>query len=526
MSGGAFKNAGNLLGRRREIEDLENRVKKSRAALDKLQGLIDRIRSERNRLREELVRLNEELQKEYLAQNTAKLRLDEINEKQNSTSESYRKLRSEHSELEQQMKDIDESLAGEKSELERSVQEEKEYEARIGEQQELLEKKRIEEREATVKAQETQLLLTKLEQQEQFIRQNLVRIQGEKERLIKEKAEAEEEQKGAAGDVLEKQEQIAQIEDVLVHAEETEQKLQEEIEKLQAEREAAGASHKQFFAAREELSEQISLLDKESFRLSAQVEKITEQKDARINYMWEEYALTWTSAQELRDDSFNAVTPLKKQISELKSEIKALGSVNVNAIEDFKELSERHTFLSGQHEDLQKAEEALVKIIDELDAGMRTQFKEQFSRIQAEFDKTFKQLFGGGRGTLELMEEEDILEAGIRIIAQPPGKKLQNMMQLSGGEKSLTAIALLFAIQNLKPSPFCLLDEIEAALDESNVDRFANYLHRLTKNTQFIIITHRRGVMNAADRLYGITMQEKGVSALVSVNLIENELDT
>ncbi|MCC8049549.1 MAG: chromosome segregation protein SMC [Clostridiales bacterium] len=525
MSGGAFKNAGNLLGRRREIEDLENRVKKSRAALDKLQGLIDRTRSERNRLREELVRLNEELQKEYLAQNTAKLRLDEINEKQSSTSESYRKLRSEHSELEQQMKDIDESLAGEKSELERSVQEEKEYEARIGEQQELLEKKRIEEREATVKAQETQLLLTKLEQQEQFIRQNLVRIQGEKERLIKEKAEAEEEQKGAAGDVLEKQEQIAQIEDVLVHAEETEQKLQEEIEKLQAEREAAGASHKQFFAAREELSEQISLLDKESFRLSAQVEKITEQKDARINYMWEEYALTWTSAQELRDDSFNAVTPLKKQISELKSEIKALGSVNVNAIEDFKELSERHTFLSGQHEDLQKAEEALVKIIDELDAGMRTQFKEQFSRIQAEFDKTFKQLFGGGRGTLELMEEEDILEAGIRIIAQPPGKKLQNMMQLSGGEKSLTAIALLFAIQNLKPSPFCLLDEIEAALDESNVDRFANYLHRLTKNTQFIIITHRRGVMNAADRLYGITMQEKGVSALVSVNLIENELD-
>ena len=156
---------------------------------------------------------------------------------------------------------------------------------------------------------------------------------------------------------------------------------------------------------------------------------------------------------------------------------------------------------------------------------MRKQFTEGFADIQREFDKAFKELFGGGKGTLELVEGEDILETGIRIIAQPPGKKLQNMMQLSGGEKSLTAIALLFAIQNLKPSPFCLLDEIEAALDDSNVGRFAKYLHKLTKNTQFIIITHRRGTMNAADRLYGITMQEKGVSALVSVNLIENDLD-
>ena len=156
---------------------------------------------------------------------------------------------------------------------------------------------------------------------------------------------------------------------------------------------------------------------------------------------------------------------------------------------------------------------------------MRNQFIEKFQEIKVEFDKVFKELFGGGRGTLELEEDADILEAGIRIISQPPGKKLQNMMQLSGGEKALTAISLLFAIQNLKPSPFCLLDEIEAALDDSNVDRYAKYLHKLTKNTQFIVITHRRGTMAAADRLYGITMQEKGVSTLVSVDLIEDQLD-
>lgn len=156
---------------------------------------------------------------------------------------------------------------------------------------------------------------------------------------------------------------------------------------------------------------------------------------------------------------------------------------------------------------------------------MRTQFIEKFQEIKVEFDKVFKELFGGGRGTLELEEDVDILEAGIKIISQPPGKKLQNMMQLSGGEKALTAISLLFAIQNLKPSPFCLLDEIEAALDDSNVVRYAKYLHKLTKNTQFIVITHRRGTMAAADRLYGITMQEKGVSTLVSVDLIEDQLD-
>ena len=156
---------------------------------------------------------------------------------------------------------------------------------------------------------------------------------------------------------------------------------------------------------------------------------------------------------------------------------------------------------------------------------MRAQFKEQFGRISTEFDKVFKELFGGGQADLELLDEDDILEAGIKINAQPPGKKLQNMMQLSGGEKALTAISLLFAIQNLKPSPFCLLDEIEAALDESNVDRFAKYLMKMTKNTQFIVITHRRGTMYKADRLYGITMQEKGVSALVSVDLVEKELE-
>ena len=168
---------------------------------------------------------------------------------------------------------------------------------------------------------------------------------------------------------------------------------------------------------------------------------------------------------------------VRKRIEELKSAIRALGNVNVNAIEDYKEISERYEFMKTQHDDLVEAEAALQGIIEELDTGMRRQFEEKFQEIRKEFDQVFKELFGGGqRYAWTYMEDEDILEAGIQIIAQPPGKKLQNMMQLSGGEKALTAISLLFAIQNLKPSPFCLLDEIEAALDDSNVDRYAGYL--------------------------------------------------
>jgi chromosome segregation protein len=241
--------------------------------------------------------------------------------------------------------------------------------------------------------------------------------------------------------------------------------------------------------------------------------------------MWEEYELTYNLALDYKDAGFDDISSLKREISAVKNKIKQLGDVNVNAIEDYKQVSERYEFLKGQHDDICKAEANLVNIIAELDRAMREQFAEKFKEIRVMFSKVFKELFGGGKADLELVDEEDLLETGIKIIAQPPGKKLQNMMQLSGGEKSLTAISLLFAIQSLKPSPFCLLDEIEAALDDSNVKRFAKYLSKLTKDTQFIVITHRKGTMEAADILYGITMQEKGVSTLVSVNMIENELD-
>mgnify|MGYP000027168294 FL=1 len=322
-----------------------------------------------------------------------------------------------------------------------------------------------------------------------------------------------------------KKNNILEIEKTIAASHENQDASKKKLDEDIAKKEELSAKQKGFFQSREEMSERMNALDKEVYRLSEQKKKLEDNIEGQINYMWDEYEITLSDAAGLRNEEMNDLPAMKHEISGLKDEIRKLGNVNVNAIEDYRNLMERYTFMKTQHDDLVEAEKTLEGIIEELDTAMRKQFTEKFAEISREFDKVFKELFGGGKGTLELMEDEDILEAGIRIIAQPPGKKLQNMMQLSGGEKALSAISLLFAIQNLKPSPFCLLDEIEAALDDSNVGRFAKYLHKLTKNTQFIVITHRRGTMEQVDRLYGITMQEKGVSTLVSVNLIDKDLD-
>jgi len=367
--------------------------------------------------------------------------------------------------------------------------------------------------------------MEKLYQKQEFEQANLDRLISEAKRLSDEKAEIFNARTMSDDEINKKKEDLEKIKETIKasYSAQTdgEQKLKEDIER----KDELLKTRKTYFEERESIAETIANLDKELFRLKSAKEKQQDNLASFSSYIWQEYDVTLSDAKLLRDESLTDLSTMKKQVATVKDEIKKLGDVNVNAIEEYKEVFERHSFLSAQHSDLQEAEKELVKIIDELDIAMRTQFKEQFSLIATEFDAVFKELFGGGKASLELMDGEDVLEAGIGIIAQPPGKKLQNMMQLSGGEKALTAISLLFAIQNLKPSPFCLLDEIEAALDESNVDRFAKYLLKMTKNTQFIVITHRRGTMNKADRLYGITMQEKGVSALVSVDLVDKALE-
>ena len=229
-------------------------------------------------------------------------------------------------------------------------------------------------------------------------------------------------------------------------------------------------------------------------------------------------------AEGLRDLSLTT-TEADKGVKGLKGQIKELGHVNVNAIEEYRETKERYEFLTGQRDDILSAEEKLMVMVNELTELMKKQFAEQFKVISENFNVVFKEMFGGGKAYLKLSDETNVLDSGIEIIAQPPGKNLQNMMLLSGGERALTAIAILFSILKMKPSPFCVLDEIEAALDDANVNRFAQYLKRFSDDTQFIVITHRKGTMESADTMYGVTMQEKGVSKIISVKFEDAEKD-
>lgn len=525
ISGGAFKGSSSLLGRRREMEELDAKIKEHLLRIDGLLEEIENIKKERNKLRMELENTKSSLQDKFIEQNTARMNVIKAQERKNEAEEGFGELKNEEQEIEEKILEIKSSKEAIVKELDESEQLETNVQEQINVFQKELEEQRKSESEQSKEVSERELETEKMLQRQEFHRQNVERIDGEIHRFKTELTQIEEGLQSNAEEIERKERNIRDIEKTIEASDtsrsDAEIQLKEDISK----KEGLAAKQKNFFEAREELAERRSVLDKEVYRLGSQKEKLEESIETQINYMWDEYEITLSDAASLRNEEMTDLPSMKKDAVELKDRIRKLGDVNVNAIEDYKNLMERYQFLKSQHDDLIEAEKTLLHIIEELDTAMRKQFQEKFAEISREFDKVVKELFGGGKGTLELMEDEDILEAGIRIVAQPPGKKLQNMMQLSGGEKALTAIALLFAIQNLKPSPFCLLDEIEAALDESNVGRFAKYLHKLTKHTQFIVITHRRGTMEKADRLYGITMQEKGVSTLVSVNLIDKELD-
>lgn len=269
---------------------------------------------------------------------------------------------------------------------------------------------------------------------------------------------------------------------------------------------------------RERLNVELAKAQEKQFQEEAKLSQIDINLETMKDKIYEDYELTYSTASDLRMQDYDHKTSLSR-INELKKEIGKLGFVNVNAIEDSRLMEERYQLYCKETEDLQKAEADVMVVIKDLNVQMTEKFEVAFNKINSNFTVIFKQLFGGGNARLVLCESDDILTAGVDIIAEPPGKKLQNLSLLSGGEKALTAIAILFAILRLRPMPFCLLDEIEAALDDANVERFAKYLHNFAQETQFIVITHRKPTMELADSLYGVTMEEEGVSKIVSVKL-------
>ena len=450
ISGGAFRNTSNLMGRARELEDLK-------ASCD---AILKRV--------------------------------DDLNEKAAVQERIIREKSEETDAFNEELK----SISLEKNTLSLGI------------------------------VSEMKLQYSGISQKTEFVSENVERLTRE---LLDGKAAYAaqlDEQRRAADEISLRTRTIAERQENIRETAASMEAAKLEIAQLEAEKSRLSDAQKDAFSRRDALREQILSLEKEHLRLDNQREKEQQRLDNQTAYIWNEYELSLSEARPFFREDLNDAKQLQSEIASLKAKIRALGPVNLQAVEDYKELSGRYEFMSAQHKDLVESEQSIVSIIAELDAGMRRQFKEKFQQIQLEFDRVFQELFGGGHGTLELVSDadEDMLDAGIAINAQPPGKKLQNMLQLSGGEKALTAIALLFAIQSLKPSPFCLLDEIEAALDDSNVGRFAQYLHKLTRDTQFIVITHRRGTMESADRLYGITMQEKGVTTLVSVDLVSDQL--
>ena len=337
---------------------------------------------------------------------------------------------------------------------------------------------------------------------------------------LERKAELNQEIERIKSVILEKTELInstnAEIEKLIANQDER----SKAIEKINADREQLEKRSAEIRTIERDKTSERETSGRELARLEERKINIQKQYDDIISKLWEEYELTRREAEDCAveiDDSKQA----QRRLNELKQKIRSLGNVNVSAIEEYKEVSERYEFMSAQVNDVEKSKKEIEKLITDLTKQMKEVFVESFDQINKNFTYTFKELFGGGTASLSLADPENILTSGIDILVHPPGKIVINLEALSGGEKALVAIALYFAIMKVRPAPFCVMDEIEAALDDVNVYRFAAYLRRMTDNTQFILITHRRGTMEEADVLYGVTMQDEGISKLLELRSTE-----
>ncbi|MBR5739615.1 MAG: chromosome segregation protein SMC, partial [Lachnospiraceae bacterium] len=527
ITGGSYKSSISVLGRGEEIAAFEKKIEETKKRIEEGERACMRFRQlketaslDQEDLQEEIGRMNVALAEDKAHFDALKREIDVLAHEEKETEARIRETDDSSREASEKR----DSILSVKARIEEANLKSSDS---ADEMKALLKKAEEEQSSLQAGAEELKLRVSHVKQRSAFLAESVENWGREKERLSEDRRSISESIVRANEAIEEYTESIEENKKSLEEAKGGDSGLRSTLSILNDEREVLTRSQKQYFDKRESLSAEINDLNREIFRLESAIEKNEEKTAALTEYLWTEYELLPSEAETYAKSTLLDEKPseIRRHANELKAAIKALGAVNVAAIEQYKEVSERYEFLNAQYEDLKTAEQSLVNIITDLDNGMRKQFLEKFEEIRSEFDVVFKDLFGGGSARIALNPDADVIDSDITIISDPPGKKLTNMMQLSGGEKALTAIALIFAIQNLKPSPFCLLDEIEAALDDTNIVRFTNYLKKLALGTQYIVITHRRGTMVAADRLYGITMQEKGVSTLVSVNLVEQELD-
>jgi chromosome segregation protein len=521
LTGGSKKaESSNLIGREREIETLGTDIEK----LKQRSAQIDQeIANMTKNFAEEKIKLNtllSECNSKEIELAAEKEKLNKYNSALLEIGDNLKALDMEGQTLRNKLKLIDEDLS--KSEKIESALSGNKVDADeiIKEKKEKFEKLRVERDDINNK-----ISLVKVEMAQS--KTKLGSIEAEVERIDSEISKFNS-NLVVINDQIEKNVEFINsceemIKQKLASAPTTDKKLEleKEIEKRQnVEKEKLELSNKlkELDENKQSVLGELSSIKDKKFREEMNLSKVDSELEQMQERIYEEYSLSYSTCLELRKPDFN-INEAMPRIAKIKKDINALGYVNVNAIEDCKVLLERYDDLNGQANDLEKAQDDLNKIIKDLSSIMIEKFNNELDKINESFKLTFKELFGGGTAKLALSDENDPLESGVEIFAQPPGKKIQNMTLLSGGEKSLTAMAVIFAILRIKPLPFCLFDEVEAALDDSNVEIVDKYLKKLAKDTQFILITHKKPTMEYANALYGVTMEEKGISKIVSVLL-------
>mgnify|MGYP004552801895 FL=1 len=518
ISGGSVaKKTVNILGRGREIEKLEKEIKESKEKIEKLTKEKEDYENSMEDIVEESESYERQLQDIEIYYATKKEKINAINDNINRIESRLKKLREEAERLETQKKQAIENKKGFQAKIQEISSENEKLKSIIEEFAELNKDNQKYIDDLNLDITNLRISVSSFDESENSIEEIQERIQTEVENTVKsiENKKVQIEQINQDNVILEKS--IEEIKNKI-------SKIKEEVEnsgnKIQELKEKRIQKNEKMIYQEEEITSKFKVIEElksQLVKLDAKRTKLSEDINEIVNKMWEEYELTPNNISDYKKPENIQTT--QKNVKELRNQIRELGSVNIDSIEEYKTLKERYDFMCEQRVDLETTMTKLRKIISEMTSIMKEQFKEKFEQINKNFSEVFKELFGGGNANLRLEDKDNILECGIEITVQPPGKKLQNMMLLSGGEKAFTAIALLFAILKINPAPFCVLDEIEAALDDVNVYRYAEYLKKFTEHTQFLVITHRKGTMEAADTVYGITMEENGISKLLSMKL-------
>ena len=518
ISGGSIaQKTSSIIGRTSQIKELEKEIEKLKQEIEKVSKEKEEYEESIEDLLEEITSIEQSSQEIQIEYATEKQRIESLEESILNLETRLESLKTESKQIEQTILENEKQKSTIK---EKTMELEKEIEAISGEIQAFAEKDKENQKyidDLNFEITNLKISLSSFDESSNSMQEILERIETELQANTS-KIESKQEQ---SKQVLEENEKLKKtIENLKQSIEQIKHEVSlssEIVEKLKQEKIEKNNSITKTETEIEEKYRIIEEIKNQANKLEVKKSKIDVELEQIINKMWEDYEITPNTAGEYKKP--NDIAETTKNVKNLREKIKELGSINIDSIEEYKQTKERYDYMCEQRLDLENSSNKLKKVIQDMTKIMKEQFEAQFKTINKNFGEVFKELFGGGKAELRLTDEEDILNCGIEIEVQPPGKKLQNMSLLSGGERAFTAIALLFAILKINPAPFCVLDEIEAALDDVNVYRFADYLKKFTQDTQFLVITHRKGTMEASDTVYGITMEESGISKLLSMKL-------